>query len=237
MPQMKAEVIPIHELPSAEVERMFHLYNTYFEATSQAIFQQDLREKDYVILLRDGGHLIQGFSTGKVLEHRSGRAVYSGDTIIHSDWWGEQTLPLAFAVQAGRIKAQHPDVPLHWFLITKGYRTYRYLPLFFYEYYPRWNRTTPPEEQSVLDELAMQKFGDAYHRETGVIHFAESRGQLRGAWADIRDAFLRKPDVRFFLERNPCYRQGDELACLTELSEQNIRPIARRAFLEGFQGE
>jgi hypothetical protein len=224
-------------LRSAEVEEMFGLYSAYFEATAEPVFREDLAEKDYIIVLRDSAKRIRGFSTGKVIELPGGfRAVYSGDTIIHHECWGEQTLPLAFAAQCGRIKAQRPEEPLYWFLITKGYRTYRYLALFFHQYFPRWDRTTPEAAQRLLDALARCKFGGAYQAERGIIRYPASRGHLRGPWAEVREAMLRKPEVRFFLERNPGYREGDELACLAELSADNIRPIARRAFLGGFGG-
>ena len=235
---MRAEVNPVAGLKSAEVEEMFRLYSAYFDATPERMFREDLSEKDYVIVLRDAANRIRGFSTGKVIGPPVGgiRAVYSGDTIIDHECWGEQTLPLAFAAHCGRIKAQRPEEPLYWFLITKGYRTYRYLTLFFHEYFPRWDRSTPRFEQNLLDTLARCKFGGAYEAEGGIIRYPAPRGHLRGPWAEVREAMLRKPEVRFFLERNPGYREGDELACLAELSADNIRPIARRAFLKGLGG-
>src|SRR5207245_3992729 len=130
----------VNHLSSRQVDQLFALYSAYFEASTEAIFRTDLEEKDYVILLRDAGGNIKGFSTGAILEFNLGetcaRAIFSGDTIIHHENWGEQTLPLAFAAQAGRIKARQPDQPLYWFLISKGYRTYRYLHLFFHDYIP-----------------------------------------------------------------------------------------------------
>src|SRR5690349_6076040 len=132
MPHMRAETATINHLSRQEIDQMFSLYSAYFEATSGSIFRSDLAEKDYVILLRNTGGDIKGFSTGSVLEftlgETRGRAIFSGDTIIHHENWGEQTLPLAFAAKAGRVKAQQPDQTLYWFLISKGYRTYRYLP-------------------------------------------------------------------------------------------------------------
>jgi hypothetical protein len=238
---MRAETTTVNRLSSAEAGQMFSLYSAYFEATAETIFRKDLAEKEYVILLRDAAGSIQGFSTGAVLNFTTGetrgRAIFSGDTIIHHQHWGELTLPLAFAAQAGRIKAEQPETPLYWFLISMGYRTYRYLPLFFHDYFPRWDQPTPAEPQRLLDTLACGKFGAAYDSRTGVIRYPESRGQLRGAWGDVRESMMRKPEVCFFLEKNPGYRNGDELACLAELSAENIRPIARRAFLEAFHGE
>src|SRR6266478_5029259 len=189
MAQMRAETTTVNRLQVCEIGRMFALYSAYFEATNEAIFRADLAEKDYVILLRDAIGEIKGFSTGVILELNSGetraRAIFSGDTIIHHENWGERTLPLAFAAQAGRIKAQRPEEPLYWFLISKGYRTYRYLSLFFHDYVPRWDLATPQQGQTLLDVLACDMFGSAYDHRTGVIRHEVSRGQLRGVWADV----------------------------------------------------
>lgn len=229
---MTAEVTAASALGPADAAAMYALLTTYFDATSELAFQADLAEKDFVILLRDSQRSIRGFSTGKILEGDDWRAVYSGDTIIHHEHWGEQTLALEFAAQAGRLKAQAPTIPLYWFLITKGYRTYRYLPLFFHEYYPRWDRPTPAGPRRLLDTLAEARFGAAYQSELGVVRFPLSHGHLRDAWAGVRAGLLRNPDVRYFLEHNPGYTQGDELVCLAELSEANIRPVALRVFRE-----
>jgi hypothetical protein len=57
-------------------------------------------------------------------------ALFSGDTIISHHHWGEQELAHAWCYFAGQIKRQCPELPLYWFLIVKGHRTYRYLPAF-----------------------------------------------------------------------------------------------------------
>jgi hypothetical protein len=71
-------------------------------------------------------------------------------------------------------------------------------------------------------------FGDAYHK--GILHFVESRGHLRESWAAIPEKDLRHEEVRFFLERNPGYKHGDELVCLCELTEDNLKPLSQRIF-------
>jgi hypothetical protein len=90
-----------------------------------------------------------------------------------------------------------------------------------------------PELQHLLDKLASKKFGDYYDPKTGLIRFSQSRGHLRTNWADIRDNMLERPEVKFFLQSNPRYAEGEELACITTLEKDNLRSIARRAFMEG----
>ena len=35
-----------------------------------------------------------------------------------------------------RMLKEHRGTPVYWFLISKGYRTYRFLPVFFNRFYP-----------------------------------------------------------------------------------------------------
>lgn len=37
------------------------------------------------------------------------------------------------------------------------------------------------------------------------------------------------------MQRNPGYRQGDELVCLCEVAASNLKPLAQRVFLRGMK--
>jgi hypothetical protein len=190
------------------------------------------------MLEADGG--MRGFSTVAVLDFEftgaANRAIFSGDTIIDHRFWGEQELVRSFCRFAGELKASAPDLPLFWLLISKGYRTYRYLDAFAVDYQPHPEKAAPDESRARLDALARLKFGENFDASAGLLRFAESRGQLKAQWAEVRDPLQENhPAVRFFLERNPRYHAGEELVCLTEFAADNLRSIARRAFLEGFR--
>jgi hypothetical protein len=216
---------------------MFALFKQYYDAVNIEQFLRDLESKTIAILLQDSNGDLQGFSTLEILFFETGDgpalAIYSGDTIISHEHWGEQQLSYAWCYFAGQIKAQYPDLPLYWFLIVKGHRTYRYLPAFTRKFYPNYRQQTPPNMQKIVDQLATEKFGDAYQPDTGILHFPQSRGHLRAEWAELSDAAKSKPHVAFFLRTNPGHISGDELVCLTELCDQNMRFVSRTAFIEG----
>jgi hypothetical protein len=86
-----------------------------------------------------------------------------------------------------------------------------------------------------MQELAHQRFEEAYDSERGIVSFDRSRGHLRPMWAAVDPEEAARPDVAFFLRSNPGYTQGDELVCLTELSCSNLRPLARRVFAQGLR--
>lgn len=237
MSGLRAEVRRRDEIGDGTRRGMYSLYRSYYEGTDEALFNRDLEEKDQALLLRDVNGVLRGFSTLKVLETGCGgaplRAIFSGDTIIHHEFWGEQSLAFNWIRLAGRIRAEAPDVPLYWFLIVKGHRTYRYLQAFARRYYPHWRFSTPAREQAIMDTLASRKFGHHYRPGSGIVRFPRSRGHLAPAWATTGGAGDQRPEVRFFLDRNPGYVRGDELVCLTELEAANLRPLARRVFEQG----
>ena len=47
---------------------------------------------------------------------------------------------------------------------------------------------------------------------------------------------MRDPDIRFFSQANPDHMKGVELVCITELSAANLRSIALRYFMLGWNG-
>ncbi len=237
MTDLEYRIETVDVLGEDTVGDMFTLYSRYYDGTSEQLFRRDLAEKQYVIILHDENGWLQGFSTAVVSEHQFQgerlRAFFSGDTIVDDSHWGQQALPISWFRLTGHIKAAEPETPLYWFLLVKGHRTYRYLPAFFYVFDPAYDRDTAPRVKALMDMLARDRFGDAYDSGRSVVSFATSHGHLKSSWADIPDKDRKRPDVIFFLERNPGYVKGDELVCLTELAPTNLRPLAERLFRKG----
>jgi hypothetical protein len=75
--------------------------------------------------------------------------------------------------------------------------------------------------------LGLRKFGDEYHKESGVVRLRTAT-PLREGVADVTEQRLRDPRVAFFAQRNPGYLEGDELACLTEISRANLTRAGER---------
>ena len=236
---LTAAVVDVLQLSRQDRWRMFAIYQAHYEATSWERFESDLDDKTHAVLVRNDGGMIQGFTTLSIMETSLGgkrlRAIYSGDTIIDREYWGSQQLAFTWIRFAGSIKAAEPLTPLYWFLIVKGHRTYRYLSAFSQTFYPHWAHETPAATRALMHHLGGARFGAFYRPELGIIRFPESRGHLKPELAAISAAEAQRPDVALFLALNPGYAGGDELLCLTELSAENLRPHARRHFLEGLR--
>src|SRR5688500_937969 len=98
--------VPRASLTAAQQADMYALLDAHFEGVTPRQFRRDLEEKNWVILLEQGGGgeggdvrsgTLCGFSTLLVYETRfEGEpvsVVYSGDTIVRRDAWGSSALP------------------------------------------------------------------------------------------------------------------------------------------------
>ncbi len=153
--------------------------------------------------------------------------VYSGDTIIRPAYWGTPALPSVWIKRVLALAAQMPQ-PVYWLLISSGYKSYRFLPVFYREFYPRYDRPTPPDLQRTLDLLAQDRFGEQYDATTGIVRFIGGGTPLRPGVADVNKERQRNPHIRFFLARNPGHALGDELVCLTQIAWENLTPAGQR---------
>jgi hypothetical protein len=219
-------------LSPATVDEMVELFSEHYELVCPEHFRRDLAEKDHVVLLRDevSGSL-QGFSTLAVYTTRvQGRevgVVYSGDTIIRPAFWGTPALPSVWIKRVLALASELPQ-PVYWLLISSGYKSYRFLPVFYRNFYPRYDCPTPPDLQMLMDELAQERFGEQYDAVQGVVRFVGGATPLRPGVADVSEERQRNPHVRFFLACNPGHAQGDELVCLTQISWENLTPAGQR---------
>lgn len=232
MPQLIGEAVARTTLSPAVVDEMEQLFAEHYEMPCPDSFRRDLEKKDQVILLRDAVNgALQGFSTlatyTSVVQGREIGVVYSGDTIIRPAFWGTPVLPSVWIKRVLALAATMPQ-PVYWLLISSGYKSYRFLPVFYREFYPNYATPTPPDVQIILDTLARQSFGDQYDPVTGIVRFEVGGTPLRPGIAEVNEERQRNPHIRYFLERNPGHAQGDELVCLTQISWDNLTPAGQR---------
>jgi hypothetical protein len=234
MPAMEAVATRRAELSMDDRETMRGLLGTYFDGVAAEQFARDLEEKDWVLRIFSGERLV-GFSTLAVGEAlvagRCVNVVYSGDTIMAPEAWGSTVLARGWITLVRRACAELPPRPCYWLLLSSGFRTYRFLPVFWREFWPRHDAAMPADMRALRDELARGRFGAAYDVEAGVVRFGMPQ-RLRGDLAEVPLARARDAHVAFFLASNPGHAEGDELVCLTELSDDNLTAAGRRVVKE-----
>lgn len=230
---LTSSVRSVGSLTLREKQAMHELMTVHYEAVSKDRFVKDLSIKNEVLMLHDAAATLRGFTTiswNPAGCFDEGDILFSGDTIIDRSCWGTQELVRAFCRRAGEWKAASGR-RLFWFLISKGHRTYLYLPLFAHRFFPH-PEAFEAEWATLAGKVAAEMFGICWKPAEGVIRFPASQGHLREELVTER---AKNPWTRYFVERNPGHAHGEELVCLTEMDESNLLRGALAAFREGLR--
>ncbi len=234
MKSLDGKIVKVAELSDKDKKRMFELMDLFYENIVWEIFLSDLEEKDFCILLFDESEIIYGFSTQKIIQVTGDfgvvHGVFSGDTIVHKDYWNSHH-PL-FSI-FGRFFEEYSRnyEEFYWFIICKGYKTYKILPTFFDSFYPNYEEKTPELAQSII-----HSFGKSYHKDynpkTGVVEYNDTKDKLRTGVADVSVRQLKNLHTAFFCESNPYHAAGHDLVCITSLKKYNYQK-AKEVFIWG----
>lgn len=228
--RMRAEFCRREELGGDDADELRRLLMEHFDGVEEAQFAADLREKSHVLRIWKGGELV-GFSTLLAYQREIGgenfNILYSGDTIMSPACWRSPVLARGWMAMVLVLQRTMPAGRCLWLLLSAGFRTYRFLPVFWRGFWPQYGATMPPEVRSLRDQIAGERFGEAFDAGAGLVRFPRPH-RLRGALADLPESRLDDPHVAFFLEANPGWREGDELVCLTEIDPSNLTPAGLR---------
>ncbi len=236
-PLIRAGHVRREDLKADEVEEMRALLECHFEGVDRGQFLRDLEDKSHVLRIWKDGRLA-GFSS--LLAFRDEFAgepcniLYSGDTIVSPDCWTSPVLARGWIAMVRNIISQMPDGRCLWLLLSAGFRTYRLLPVFWREFWPRHDVEMPDEIRGLRDEIASRRFGANYDAAGGVVRF-DLPHRLRGFLAQVPDGRDQDPHVAYFLGCNSGWRNGDELVCLAEIEDGNLTAAGRR-MIRGLDG-
>ena len=227
-------------LTQSSIERMYCIMEQNYSSISFPSFKNDLKNKQFIGLLKDIGNQIQGFTTYAINPFGLGNSEYnilfSGDTIISPPYWGSQELAKVWCTTVGGLISGIPEKQWYWFLLSKGHRTYLYLPLFFKKYYPAVNKSEQADLFPIINKCADAMYGSNWKPKKKVITFDKSHGELKKIHAETTLKKVKSNvHIDFFLRRNPGFENGDELTCMTELSIDNMKRFTKNNVLEGMK--
>jgi hypothetical protein len=195
----------------------------YYDDTPFEAFETDLLEKNQVILLLDEQNRIQGFST--ILQSKlkingiESIALFSGDTVLEREFWGNGALATAFGHYLTWVKIRNPFTEVYWFLISKGYKTYLLMANNFPNHFPRHNLATPTYYLELMRSFYGNRFGEAYEPLTGLIRpQSKNSSHLKNTVAEITEEGLLNPKIAYFAQCNPNWKSGVELACIAKVN-------------------
>ena len=193
---LKSNVIKVDEITYQNKLRMFNIMERVYYGTTFEKFTKDLANKNNILMLYDNNNLIQGFTTIQIYDEKfEGKPVkilYSGDTVINKEARGDIELMRAWWRFSFDIQQKYKTCDVYWFLISKGWRTYKFFPLFLKEFYPSINKTTPKNIQNFMDKISQDKFGNLYRN--GII-YPKNPDYLKSGLNDIPEHKKNDKDV------------------------------------------
>lgn len=218
----------ITELTDAEIDTMWHLMNSYYNNITRETFLSDLHDKEGTLLITSEDSTIRGFSTYKLIhsshEGEKITVLFSGDTIVDHNYWGRRAGFRVFGTLLKTILEDY-NTKKYWLLISKGYRTYLLLPLFFKNYYPNYRDNLPIPEKKLLTSITKLTFPGYSFEDRGVIKLNPQADYLKETFSTIPENRTENKNVRYFLEKNPLYTEGQELVCLAEITANNFTRV------------
>lgn len=218
-----ARFTPIKRVSVKDIRQMYDIFCRYYGFTDMDTFVSDMSKKSGVIMIRrkDTDRVV-GFSTvvsmNMEIGRMKGRGIFSGDTIVEREYWGNRALQMAFFRYVLKEKLKRPMTPLFWLLISKGYKTYLLLANNFHYYYPH-PENRYPQLEPIVRHYCEEMFPGCYDAERGVLDFGENAQFLKNEVAAITDDLRQRvPKIRYFEERNPTWTRGTELPCVGQVN-------------------
>jgi len=115
------------------------------------------------------------------------KILFSGDTVIDKRHWGSMALPIAWGRLMLSLSPASSNAGFYWLLTSKGYKTYRFLPVFFREFYPRYDAQTPEFERVLLASAAAARMTRA------TVSRHTSLEMSRPIWVSLRLTLRSRP--------------------------------------------
>lgn len=217
-----SEYKAVQTLSDNNIQRMYAIYERYYQNTNIELFKHDLAEKTGVFIIREPiQNQIVGFST--IMERRfdvEGRQTigfFSGDTIIEEAYWGGRALQRAMLRYVLHFKFRHFFKPVYWLLISKGFKTYLLMANNFEHHFPSADGHDL-HLKPLVHAYSVAFYADYYNQETSLLNFGETYQALKPNVAPITNEMKEKnPKIAYFEQVNPTWTKGTELPCIAEI--------------------
>ena len=233
-------LLKVQDLSAENKNDLYRLMQQNYNAVSLDLFLSDLAKKEFAGIIKDEQGVIQGFTTFAINPNNTGTAnyniIFSGDTILDPAHWGSQIMMQGWCETVGSFIAAEPSKKWYWYLMSKGHRTYLYLPIFFESYYPAPD-PSPHEAalKKIATEVSPKLFGTCWLPDEGIVRFDQSLGELKTELAQGTFQKSKSRNIGFFLEKNPGFYRGDELICIAEIHPGNMKRSAKSFVEQGMQ--
>ncbi len=212
------QTLRINQITAFDRTAMWELFDHYYAGINEHIFYTDLDAKDLAVLLwRDVK--LAGFTSLRFAEIDKQRVLYSGDIVIDQN--ARDIGTAYFFHHWARAVWQNCD---WWCYLASGARTYRIPHTFYKRVTPHATLEETEQEQAYKHRFAEYAYGSGYDSALGTVKLKHPYC-LRESTPDTRNNY---PMDSFFQQRNPNWKEGDELVSLISLKAENWNAAALR---------
>ncbi|MEM9348350.1 MAG: hypothetical protein AAGB26_17215 [Planctomycetota bacterium] len=223
---MKSILKSIDDLNTQTRQAMAGLLADHFDGVTCSLFEWDLADKTHAVLLYQATGELIGFSTFALYTDTGpdgypATIVCSGDTIVAPHAWGTRHLPSSWIRAVHQLHQKTSNSSIYWLLITSGYRTYRFLPVFVKRYHPSPIQEADAKAIACMHRLATERWGEQYDPQVGVVRLDHPQ-PLRQHLSTVPEERSDDVHIAHFLRCNPGHSEGDELVSFASLAESNL---------------
>ena len=219
MRDLKSRVVLVESLTVDQITSMICLMKESYEGITKYDFTNDLKNKQFCLLIEDKD-CVCGFTTIETFQMHWKKSiidvVFSGDTVIKKEYRNTNILWLSFGKW---MLTYSKNKDLYWFLISKSYRTYRYLTQNFNHFFPSIS-AQDSNLKGIATALAKTKYPNQYSEKENVIK-SDARKQYLKITEQPKIKFSKQES--FYYNLNPGYVNGDELVCVVPYSQENLK--------------
>lgn len=217
--------ITASQLSEKQVQNIIELAAEAFSGDFEASIRKDLSSGMEIITVYRAEELL-AFHTFKFLDFEVDgtkyRGVYDGDLITKKNKPKIASLLFTEILKVYHKEQQRCGLRLFDLLPLAGTQMYSCLDDLYRKYYPNPYYETPDYEKQVLDALASEIFGRNYDSVRGLISYSNNKYALKTVQPDSNAPKKETPSSLFYLKLNPGFEDGTDLACLAEVSRENI---------------
>jgi len=226
------EVMPTSRLTPALWNEIWSLTRDFFD-TDRAYSEIELNGYRQIALFRSrGNRKLVGMASMDVypISFRGRRLVviYTTHVLLRKEYRGHNLIQRLGARVFWNTWWRFPFRSVYWFFETFSYKSYLLLPRNFREFWPRPEQKMPEQERALMDQLARETYGAAWHPHRGIVA-RSGKKRLRPDAAPLNNNVPLTPELRFFSTANPGHAEGDMLVCLCPLTLSNWFNVAVRA--------
>lgn len=217
------------ELTDADWDELLTLYTQTYEILL-ADLQASVRGKSFLyrVYERVTGRLVgaAAYAAFPIEVPGKGRIVvfYAGDIVLRPEIRGAGLIQEMGLGGVIRELLRDPWAPKYLYAIALTHKLYRSVASMFQDYWPRYDRETPPEILEIMERVGQRVDQNRWRSATELVQIPRRGRQEQLA---VPEEQLADPVIRFFIDKNPTYLQGTCLPIMMPLDVRNLSSVLR----------